>query len=370
MIYIAFIVSCNANRHSHENDEHSHENDEHEFQTDDHSHSSAAYKVIELEPMDFSFIYKTSGQVLLDRKDDIVITASSPGLISFSDHFLYPGVELSSGEEIFFISGSGLTEYNTEIIFQKLESEYESAKTNYERAKRMFSDQLITEEHFLNQKLAFEKTSAEYLNYLKSSGVSGTRVLSPVSGFVKELFVTEGQMVKTGDKIASIIIEHNMILKADIPPADLGILPLVQEANFSTGYSQRIFSTNEMDGRLISYGRSTGDNSYFIPIYFRINYNSDLIPGTFADIWLIGNTLPDVIAIPNGSIMEEFGKFYVFREIESGSFEKRYITIGKTDGRITHVVEGLKAGERIVSEGAYSIKLALQSTAMPSTHIH
>lgn len=365
-----FIIACNTNQetHNHEDQSHVHEQLNHEHEGMENIESE--YKLMRLEPGDFCFIYKTSGQLLPDIKDEIILNASSTGIISFSDNLMYPGIRVTRNQEIFRISGENLIEDNTGIKYQKIESEYITARENFERAKIMYENQLITEEHFLEKKLIYDQALAEYNNYQRSFSVSGNRILSPAEGYIKDLLVAEGQMVHTGDRIASIITEHNLVLKADIPPADLGILSKVHKANFTTGYSKQVFSTDQMNGRVISYGKSIGQGSYYIPIYFRINHDDDLIPGTFAEIWLIGDTIHDVLVIPNTALMEEFGKNFVFREKEDGSFEKRYISTGNTNGNATQVIEGLQKGDIIVSEGAYLIKLALQSSTIPSTHSH
>ena len=71
-----------------------------------------------------------------------------------------------------------------------------------------------------------------------------------------------------------------------------------------------------MNGKRISYGKSIGPDSYYVPVYFKFDYNPGLIDGTFADVYLTGALRSNVIADPNTSLMEEFGKFYVFVEDE------------------------------------------------------
>jgi multidrug efflux pump subunit AcrA (membrane-fusion protein) len=126
-----------------------------------------------------------------------------------------------------------------------------------------------------------------------------------------------------------------------------------------------------MNGMRISYGKSTGVNSFFIPVYFRIDNDPELIDGTFAEVYLIGKETNDVLVVPNSSLMEEYGKLYVFVEDEDGDFLKRYITAGNNDGESTEVVEGLAENETIVATGTYNIKLAqLGSSAPAHTHNH
>ena len=57
-------------------------------------------------------------------------------------------------------------------------------------------------------------------------------------------------------------------------------------------------------------------------------------------------------------------------EGEEGIFEKREVKIGQTDGSRTEIVGGLKAGETVVSKGAYQVKLAASSSVIPEGHNH
>ncbi|MCF8223115.1 MAG: efflux RND transporter periplasmic adaptor subunit [Bacteroidales bacterium] len=357
----------------HTDDEHEHTDQESSHESEDEHDTSSSpvdYSLLRLTPGDFSFIYKTSGMIMPDLKDEVVISATAPGLLSYSDHFLYPGVSISPGQEIFIIKGEGLSEDNTQIKLKKLKSEYLTAKENFERASKMVAERLVTQEHYLDKKLNYEQARTEYENYSSLLSGKGKSIVAPAGGYINELFAREGEMVRTGDRIASIIIEHQMVLKADIPPADLEIMKQIHSANFSTGYRNRVYSTNDLGGEIISYGKSTGRNSYYVPLYFRINYNDELIPGTFTDIWLRGDTVHNVLTVPNSAIMEEYGKHYVYVHEQDNEFEKRYVTTGSTNGTATMILSGLDEGETIVGEGAYTIKLRMQSSSLPAEHSH
>ena len=365
-IYLGFMLSCG----SHTQDDHVHE-EEGELQTHEGevlAQDLIRHTVITLKKKSFRSVLKTSGQILVDKKDEIIITAKSPGIVRFSDHFLFAGVRVNREQTLFSVSGESMTENNTEVNYAVIKSDYETALANYQRAQELINDRLITQKYFLETKNMFEKFEAEYLNISTTVSGSSGKVNSPNSGYINEIYVTEGQKVEPGDRLASLIIEHNLILKADVAPGSLSALQNIDGANFSAGYSNKIYSTEDMNGKLISYGKSTGKTSYFIPLYFRVNYTSDLIPGTFVDVWLTGRQIENALVVPNSAIMEEFGKFYVFVETSGGEFLKQYFTPGQTDGLETQVLAGLHEGDMIVSEGAYQVKLSQMGSSAPDSH--
>ncbi|NMB51588.1 MAG: hypothetical protein GX999_04620, partial [Bacteroidales bacterium] len=122
-------------------------------------------------------------------------------------------------------------------------------------------------------------------------------------------------------------------------------------------------------GRKIAFGKSTAGNSFYIPVYFSIDYDPGLIEGSFAEVFLIGELKENMIVVSNSAMMEEFGKFYVFVAHDDGDFVKRFISTGYSDGESTVVMDGLYENEKIVSEGAYLIKLSQMTTVAPA-HNH
>lgn len=327
------------------------------------------HTVMTIRRQPFAFIIRTGGRIMSDSKDVEIVTAKSSGIVKFSSHTFFPGVKVARKQHLFSISGEQLADDNTELRFMQIKADLEKASANYERAKSFVADKIITQESFLQAKNEYDKILNEYNNLNSIFGSSGNIILSPADGYVREVFITEGQMITTGQPLASIVTEHKLVLKADVSPDHLEKLPSIEKANFTVGYSKKIFKTDEMNGSRISYGRSTGENSFYVPVYFQMNFDPELIEGTFADIWLVGKETRDAIVVPNSSLMEEYGKLYVFVEDEDGDFLKRYITAGSNNGESTEVISGLTENDVIVATGTYNIKLSLMSST-PSGHTH
>ncbi|HUS86757.1 MAG TPA: HlyD family efflux transporter periplasmic adaptor subunit [Bacteroidales bacterium] len=382
VIYLGFMLSCGSLTHDDRvQEEETHTQEEggqpHTYAAEDElaSNESEAqaqthiqHTVIPLQKRNFRSVLKTSGQILVDKKDEIIITAKSPGIVRFSDHFLFAGVRIDKEQTLFSVSGESMTENNTGVNYARCKSDYETALANYERAQELINDKLITQKYFLETKNLFEKFEADYLNFSATVSGSSSNVISPNHGYIKEIYVTEGQKVEPGDRLASIIIEHNLIVKADVAPGSISVLQNIDGANFTTGYNNNVYSTEDMNGKLISFGRSTGKTSYFIPVYFRVDYTPELIPGTFVDVWLTGQQIENTLVVPNSAIMEEFGKYYVFIETADGEFLKQYFAPGPSDGMETQVLDGLHEGALIVSAGAYQVKLSQMTSSAPDSH--
>lgn len=283
--------------------------------TGDHEDEHAEDHVIyTLSRQSFNLVYETSGMIMVDSKDEIAITAKSHGIARYEDHFLFPGVKVQAGTVLFSITGDNLTENNTSVNFSRVEADYLEAKSNFERASVLIEERLITQESYLSVESDYRKIKAEYDAFGAASGRDGSKVKAPAEGYIEEVYITEGANVKPGDILASMIIKHNMVLKAEVAPSDRNIISEISGANFKPPYSESIYSSAELNGKWISYGISTGENSFYIPLFFRFDYTDELIPGTYTDVWLLGREREDVLLVPNSAILEEYGKFYVFVE--------------------------------------------------------
>ena len=112
-------------------------------------------------------------------------------------------------------------------------------------------------------------------------------------------------------------------------------------------------------------------HAFYIPVIFEIDNIGDIIPGSYIEIFLKTNEVKDVLTIPYSSLLEEQGHYYAFVQVSGEGFEKRELELGINDGINIQVISGIKENERVVSKGAYQIKLATMSGEMPSHgHAH
>lgn len=346
------------------------EDAEHDHSAEEEQHTEVDFKSLVLKPRTFHQVIKSSGEITPDKKDEIIITAKATGIIKFEDHFLFPGVQIKKNQKLFDISGENIVDNNLLVRYKQLKSTHEQALTDYNRSKKLFADKLISESEFLNYKNKYETVEAEFKNVEDNLYGDGGCVICGVKGFIKDVFVTEGEFVNIGDPLASVIIEHKMVLKAYVAPEYLKQIKNVKSANFTTTYSNKIYELNDLNGDRISVGRSAADHSFYIPIYFKMDYQEDIISGTFAEVYLIGDKIENALVIPNTAILEEFGKYYVYIELGPEEFEKQYINVGGTDGLNTLVESGLRFGQKIVYKGAYQVKLSQMTTLPAHSHSH
>jgi membrane fusion protein, heavy metal efflux system len=126
-----------------------------------------------------------------------------------------------------------------------------------------------------------------------------------------------------------------------------------------------VYSTRNLNGRVVSTGKSAEAGAPFLPIHFEIDNAGNFIPGSVIEVFLQSGVAPALV-IPTTSLLEEQGVFYTYVQVAGESFQKRELKIGASDGMHVQVLSGIVAGERVVTKGGYQIKLSVASGAMPA----
>jgi len=86
---------------------------------------------------------------------------------------------------------------------------------------------------------------------------------------------------------------------------------------------------------------------------------------------LLGPAAAPGISIPATAVVDDGGRPVVFVQLEGEAFARRPVRLGQGDSRYVQVLEGVKSGERVVSRGAYLIRLAALSSQIPAHgHVH
>jgi membrane fusion protein (multidrug efflux system) len=86
------------------------------------------------------------------------------------------------------------------------------------------------------------------------------------------------------------------------------------------------------------------------------NPNKNLRPGMFARIKVDSGARPDSILVPERAVQELQGKQFVWVIDASNKASQRSVTVGETLESRVVIAEGLKVGERIVTEGIQKVR--------------
>ncbi|MEJ7694475.1 efflux RND transporter periplasmic adaptor subunit [Daejeonella sp.] len=311
-------------------------------------------------------VIKTTGQVQSAPGDEAVVVATSAGIVKFRGTNLLAGLPVRSGQALFSVTGGEIATDNVDAAIGMARAEQNAAKAELDRATELIKDKLITQTAFQQARLRYQQSRIALTNLSKGYGAGGKSAVSPSSGFIKELLVTEGQYVTAGQPLATITKNKRLVLRADVSLKDAGRMGTIRQANFTIIQNKQTYSTEELNGRLLSVAKTTGNNTPYIPVHFEIDSKSGIIPGSYAQVYLQTTPIYNALAIPETALVEEQGVFYVYVQTAGESFQKREVKTGASDGRNIQIISGIAEGERVVDKGGYQIKLATMSGTMPA----
>ena len=95
-----------------------------------------------------------------------------------------------------------------------------------------------------------------------------------------------------------------------------------------------------------------------------------MIPGSFAEIYLISAPIEQALTLPLTALTNEMGLFYVYVQLDEEGYRKQEVSVGMNDGKQVQILKGLHPGERVVTRGAYQVKMASASGTIPHGHSH
>jgi membrane fusion protein, heavy metal efflux system len=318
-----------------------------------------------LKPRPFNEVIKVSGQLSAKPSDEQVVTARANGIVRWNDEVV-TGAQVRQGQQLFVLAAGNVTQGNIESQYREAKANFEKAEADYNRVQPLLADKIISQKDYLEIKNRYDQAKIQFETLSRNYTKGGQAIQSPMNGFIKQVAVRSGEYVEAGQALAIITKNQSLQLQAEVPLRYAGQLPLVSEAHFKTLHDNKVYSTKELNGRVLSYGKAIGDAASLLPIYFSLNNNGSLIPGDAVEVFLKSKPIQNALVVPVNALIEEQGKFYVYVQEAGESFSKRIVTLGAQDGTSVQIASGVAEGERVVTKGAYMIKLATQSGSVPA----
>lgn len=318
-----------------------------------------------IQPKAFRQVIVTSGQVQAAQGDETVVVANVAGVVSFR-HPVTSGMTVGKGTAILNISADNLPDGDP---VKRARIAYETTKQEYERAAELVKSQIVSQKEFNVIKENYENARLAYEAIAKNQTAKGVSITAPMGGFIKNCLVQEGDYVTVGQPLVSITQNRRLFLKADVSEKYYSYLHRISSANFKTPYDNKVYELDELKGRLLSYGKASGGTSFYVPVTFEFDNRGDVIPGSYVEVYLLSSEMPDILALPVAALTEEQGLYFIYLQLDEEGYKKQEVTLGASNGKEVQILTGLKAGDKVVTQGAYQVKLASASNAIPA-HSH
>lgn len=262
------------------------------------------------------------------------------------------GDEVKKGAVLATLDDNGLSQQLNQLKVQEA-----LAKTTFERQEKLWAQNIGSELQFLQAKTQYEAQKS--LTQQLSQQLEKTQIIAPFDGTIDAVLAEAGTVVSAGaSPVFRLVNLSNMYLKADVPESYLSEVVAGKKVMVDFPVlGLKVASKVRSVGRYINPGNRTFSIEVDLP-----KQTSQIKPNLTAQIQINDYTSEQALLVPQSVISENAaGQQYVYttfydQEREQSTALKRIVVTGKTEGDFVEILEGIQAGDTVISEGARSVK--------------
>lgn len=248
-----------------------------------------------------------------------------------------------------------------------------TARSNYQRSNSAEYRQYVAKTDLdtqRNQVAQFESAVAANEASMRAAQVQlqYTRVTAPISGIAGIRAVDAGNIVSAGTALVTLTQIHPIHVVFNLPERQL---PAVRQAQAAGAVD--IAALDRNDAHVLTDGgkldvvdnQISSDSGTFRARALFDNEDNSLWPGQFVNVRMQLRTIAGGVVIPTQAVMRGPDGEYVYIVKPDSTVAMQTVKSGVEVGDSqVQITEGLKGGERVVSEGQFRLKPGAKVTAL------
>ena len=325
----------------------------------------AQLQITDVASQEVSDTLRVAGQIDFDEQALTRIGSSVTGRVTQIQATL--GQIVDKGDTLALINSSELS--GAQLSYLKARSERELHRRNMERAKTLFQSDVISAAEFQRRESEFEIASAETRaaqDQLRVLGVSpksienlantGTidsvaSVMATIKGVVVERKVAAGQVVQASDVLFAVADLSRVWAVAQVPEQQVGQVKVGQSVSIEVP----ALGNEKLEGKLIYVGQTVNPESRTVLVRTALDNKSGRLKPSMLASMLIESTPVKRLVVPTTAVVRQDDADHVFVQEADKRYRLIPVTLAAEHSGQRVVLEGLKPGMRIVSEGAFHL---------------
>jgi RND family efflux transporter MFP subunit len=318
---------------------------------------------------------------------ETVLTASMDAVVA-SRPWPYPGQSVAAGTTIFQLVpqvSSERSEAELDADVRMLTTEVETARGRSERLRKLVELDAVSKAELERAESALKSGEARLsaarrdlstARAARSGGSGGASfaVRAPWAGQVAEVSVSPGQAISTGTALARLVKPSPVWIEVALPPADAALLRAgtpVQSLFLRRSGANTPLSFPGGSVRLVSRAPEVDPRTASVTAIFEVRHSAAELPfGTAAEAEIALPGEQRGVVVPATALVDDGGVTVAYVQLEGESFARREVRLRSRQGDAV-AVEGVRTGERLVTQGGQAIRRAsLLSTGAPEGHVH
>lgn len=330
---------------------------------------------------------RMNGTLRARADGEVWVTAPVSGrLAGLGDAFPRIGMSVERGDVLALVAprlGPESDVASLDLAVKHAELELEQARRERKRLDGLLVDGAVPERRALEARNAEQQAEAHAQAALRrlrqhravqEAGqqqlTDGTAVAAPIAGTVAAVKAAPGQFVDDGENLFHLVDLDRLWLEVRVPEANIAELLDPGGAWFEVQGFGDVFEAPA--DRVVAMGGVVDDATRTVPLLFEVDNPGPILRvGMFARTHVLTGSPLDALALPVQSIISDGGIDTVYVQVEGESFERRIVRLGVRDRHHVEALSGVSAGDRVVTRGAYAVKLAAAGTQVPAHgHAH
>lgn len=185
------------------------------------------------------------------------------------------------------------------------------------------------------------------------NGTGRIALFAPIGGTVSERGASLGQAVERSSEIFTIQNLQSVVVEANVPEASVARVRIGAPVEVTVA----AYPNERFTGVVQSVGSQVDEKTRALPVRCLVgNRGGVLKPEMFAKVSLETEEKKQTLTVPDASVDEDGDKRFVYVLTGNRTFEKREVTAGQKIGAAVEILKGIKAGEKVVTEGMFVLK--------------
>jgi membrane fusion protein (multidrug efflux system) len=293
---------------------------------------------VEAQPVarrDISSYIETNGILEAETEVDIVARTSAP----IVELLVEEGMEVRKGQPL-----ARLDEEELRAQLEIARVNLEDTENVHQRAKTMFSQELISSETFDQARANYEAAQAQ----LEATRIqlSYTEIRAPFAGRIILRYVDFAEQVSANTPLFRLSDFDPLLCPIQVPERELPRLFDGQRAYVHV----ESWPEHRFQARVLRISPVVDSATGTVKVTLQVEAEGKLRPGMFARVFLETDSRPGVLVIPRSALsLESIGDtVYV---VEDDVAARREVELGFREGDYVEVTSGLSQGEMVVVVG-------------------
>lgn len=308
-------------------------------------------KSIKLEEKSIANIKKYNGELKPQQEMKIVTTTGG----DIEEIYFKNGDRVKKGEVIAKISNADVEASFFEAQGQllKAKSTYSTEKISFEKYKKLYEKEIISENDYLAIKNRYETAQGDLKiaegKFLKAKDdYDRLRVISKIDGVITDLFVKKYERVENGKEIVTIVDSSKMEVDIAVSGNDIKYSKLGNKAKI---YIEELGISR--DGVISEINLSSDSNSKKYSLRLLVdNGDNKILKGMYAKVNLEQGEVSGIFVPTKAVMIKDLYSYIAIVRDEKATIYR--VTPKETIGDMQLIeFEDYKAGDRVVVEGQY-----------------